>query len=66
MKYCGARVWLRKPKVMGFSYEVDGVQYIAVTAGGGRRGGYANLIVTPGVDAVDGSNAVYVFALPGN
>ena len=49
-----------------FSYEVNGVQYIAVTAGGGRRGGYANLVVTPGVDAIDGSNAVYVFALPGN
>jgi len=47
-----------------FSYEVDGRQYIAVTAGGGRRGGYVNLTVTPGVDAVDGSNAVYVFALP--
>lgn len=47
-----------------FSFEVDGRQYIAVNAGGNLRGGYASLVVTPGVDAINGSNAVYVFALP--
>ncbi len=47
------------------SFELDGVQYIAVTVGGALASGSLTGM-TPGVDAVTGGNAVYVFALSGN
>jgi len=40
------------------SYSVNGRQYIAVVAGYGRNS------LAPEVDAVDGQNMIYVFALP--
>jgi len=46
------------------TYEVDGRQYVAITAGGP---GFATDFLTASgsdVDAVSGSNAIYVFALP--
>lgn len=43
------------------SYAVGGRQYIAVSAGGGA--GPNNLRPTPGIDAITGSNALFVFAL---
>jgi alcohol dehydrogenase (cytochrome c) len=40
------------------TYSVDGRQYIAVVAGYGRNS------LAPEIDAVDGDNMIYVFALP--
>jgi hypothetical protein len=40
------------------TYAVNGRQYVAVVAGYGRNS------LAPEIDAVDGSNMVYVFALP--
>jgi len=46
------------------SYEVEGVQYIAVTAGGGSI--YEGVIdlAPEGLEQPDGGNSVFVFALP--
>jgi len=45
------------------SYSVNGRQCIAIPAGGGGINAAA-IRMTPEVDSVSGSNAVYVFALP--
>ncbi len=47
------------------SFAVDGTQYIAVMSGGALAGGEF-LGVNPDIDATTGSNALFVFALPGN
>ncbi len=48
------------------SYGADGRQYIAVAAGGGSSGSYERFDLTPGIDieAPQGSNTIFVFALP--
>ena len=50
--------------VMGFplTYEIDGVQYLAVgsTRGGGSPSNVPD-VLTPELSAPDGANAVYVF-----
>jgi alcohol dehydrogenase (cytochrome c) len=48
------------------SYGVNGRQYIAVAAGGGSSGSYETFGLTPGVrlEAPEGGNTIFVFALP--
>src|SRR5690606_21141177 len=50
--------------IVGFpvSYEVDGVQYVAVAAGSGGLSGLYNAVA--GIEAPAGSNTLYVFKLP--
>jgi alcohol dehydrogenase (cytochrome c) len=45
------------------AFEVDGKQYIAITAGGSLIAGYV-ADLNAGVDTVTGSNGLFVFALP--
>ena len=47
------------------TYSVDGRQYVAIAAGGGAATGSLSQL-TPEADMADGSNAIYVFALPQN
>lgn len=65
----GEQIWsTRLPSQVdghAVSFEIDGVQYVAVTTGGGLAGGFFSSI-TAGLDAPTGGNAVYVFALTGN
>ena len=65
----GEVVWKTRlaSQVTGYpiTYEVDGRQYVAVTAGGPFIVGDQWAAVTSApVDAPSGSNAIYVFALP--
>jgi len=48
------------------SYGVDGRQYIAVAAGGGSSSSYETFGLVPGarLEAPEGSNTIFVFALP--
>ena len=48
------------------TFEVDGRQYVAVTAGGALVGGAFGDTYSPNSDPVIGNNALYVFALPEN
>jgi hypothetical protein len=49
------------------TYAVNGRQYVAIAAGGPRPNITATpKALTPEADMADGSNAIYVFALPQN
>jgi hypothetical protein len=48
------------------TYAVNGKQYVAIFTGEGQSGTRNLIDMAPSIKAVRGSNAVYVFTLPGN
>ena len=59
-KCCGSRYSIPRPAAFPVTYTVDGVQYVAIAAGGG----VTYRMLTPELRQRGGGNMLFVFRLP--